>query len=147
MPTPEVPCKSSLAGTEATGTGNVNVRLNGAITLGTLDEANVEIADAARNENEIIFGMLTPEVNALKGMGYHPNAFISGDNTAMAVLDFLEKGWNGENFSEVTSTTPWRLASSPPTTAGIVRRSTVLPPCSALSADQDKNAELTSTWK
>ena len=77
--------------------------LNGAITLGTLDGANVEIADAAGHENEIIFGMLTPEVNALKGMGYHPNAFISGDNTAMAVLDFLEKGWNGENFSEVTS--------------------------------------------
>jgi len=77
--------------------------LNGAITLGTLDGANVEIADAAGHENEIIFGMLTPEVNALKGMGYHPNAFISGDNTAMAVLDFLEKGWNGENFNEVTS--------------------------------------------
>ena len=77
--------------------------LNGAITLGTLDGANVEIADAAGHENEIIFGMLTPEVNALKGMGYHPNAFINGDNTAMAVLDFLEKGWNGENFNEVTS--------------------------------------------
>ena len=77
--------------------------LNGAITLGTLDGANVEIADAAGHENEIIFGMLTPEVNALKGMGYHPGAFINGDNTAMAVLDFLEKGWNGENFSEVTS--------------------------------------------
>mgnify|MGYP003189339711 FL=1 len=102
MPASEVSEQISLAGTEASGTGNMKFMLNGAITLGTLDGANVEIADAAGHENEIIFGMLTPEVNALKGMGYHPNAFISGDNTAMAVLDFLEKGWNGENFSEVT---------------------------------------------
>ena len=103
MPASEVSEQISLAGTEASGTGNMKFMLNGAITLGTLDGANVEIADAAGHENEIIFGMLTPEVNALKGMCYHPNAFISGDNTAMAVLDFLEKGWNGENFSEVTS--------------------------------------------
>ena len=103
MPASEVSEQISLAGTEASGTGNMKFMLNGAITLGTLDGANVEIADAAGHENEIIFGMLTPEVNALKGMGYHPNAFISGDNTAMAVLDFLETGWNGENFSEVTS--------------------------------------------
>ncbi len=103
MPASEVSEQISLAGTEASGTGNMKFMLNGAITLGTLDGANVEIADAAGHENEIICGMLTPEVNALKGMGYHPNAFINGDNTAMAVLDFLEKGWNGENFSEVTS--------------------------------------------
>ena len=103
MPASEVSEQISLAGTEASGTGNIKFMLNGAITLGTLDGANVEIADAAGHENEIIFGMLTPEVNALKGMGYHPNAFINGDNTAMAVLDFLEKGWNGENFNEVTS--------------------------------------------
>ena len=103
MPASEVSEQISLAGTEASGTGNMKFMLNGAITLGTLDGANVEIADAAGHENEIIFGMLTPEVNALKGMGYHPNAFINGDNTAMAVLDFLEKGWNGENVNEVTS--------------------------------------------
>ena len=103
MPASEVSEQISLAGTEASGTGNMKFMLNGAITLGTLDGANVEIADAAGHENEIIFGMLTPEVNALKGMGYHPNAFIQGDNTAMAVLDLLERGWNGENFTEITS--------------------------------------------
>ena len=103
MPTSEVSEQISLAGTEASGTGNMKFMLNGAITLGTLDGANVEIADAAGKDNEIIFGMLTPEVNALKGMGYHPQAFISDDNVAMAVLDMLEKGWNGENFSEVTN--------------------------------------------
>ena len=103
MPASEVSEQISLAGTEASGTGNMKSMLNGAVTLGTLDGANVEIADAAGHDNEIIFGMLTPEVNALKGMGYHPSAFISGDNTAMAVLDLLERGWNGENFSEITN--------------------------------------------
>ena len=103
MPASEVSEQISLAGTEASGTGNMKFMLNGAVTLGTLDGANVEIADAAGHDNEIIFGMLTPEVNALKGMGYHPSAFISGDNTAMAVLDLLERGWNGENFSEITN--------------------------------------------
>ena len=103
MPASEVSEQISLAGTEASGTGNMKFMLNGAITLGTLDGANVEIADAAGKDNEIIFGMLTPEFNALKGMGYHPQAFISDDNVAMAVLDMLEKGWNGENFSEVTN--------------------------------------------
>ena len=103
MPASEVSEQISLAGTEASGTGNMKFMLNGAITLGTLDGANVEIADAAGKDNEIISGMLTPEVNALKGMGYHPQAFISDDNVAMAVLDMLEKGWNGENFSEITN--------------------------------------------
>ena len=103
MPASEVSEQISLAGTEASGTGNMKFMLNGAITLGTLDGANVEIADAAGHENEIIFGMLTPEVNALKGMGYHPQAYISDDNVAMAVLDLLERGWNGENFTEITN--------------------------------------------
>ena len=103
IPASELSEQISLAGTEASGTGNMKFMLNGAITLGTLDGANVEIADAAGKDNEIIFGMLTPEVNALKGMGYHPQAFISDDNVAMAVLDMLEKGWNGENFSEITN--------------------------------------------
>ena len=103
MPASEVSEQISLACTEASGTGNMKFMLNGAVTLGTLDGANVEIADAAGQDNEIIFGMLTPEVNALKGMGYHPQAFIADDNVAMAVLDLFERGWNGENFSEVTS--------------------------------------------
>ena len=103
MPAAEVSEQISLAGTEASGTGNMKFMLNGAITLGTLDGANVEIADAAGKENELIFGMLTPEVNNLKQVGYHPSAFIMGDDVANAALNFLERGWNGENFNEVTS--------------------------------------------
>ena len=110
MPAAEVSEQISLAGTEASGTGNMKFMLNGAITLGTLDGANVEIADAAGKENELIFGMLTPEVNNLKQVGYHPNAFITGDDVANAALNFLERGWNGENFHEVTE----NLRSSDP---------------------------------
>ena len=110
MPAAEVSEQISLAGTEASGTGNMKFMLNGAITLGTLDGANVEIADAAGKENELIFGMLTPEVNNLKQVGYHPSAFIMGDDVANAALNFLERGWNGENFHEVTE----NLRSSDP---------------------------------
>ena len=110
MPASEVSEQISLAGTEASGTGNMKFMLNGAITLGTLDGANVEIADAAGHENEIIFGMRTPEVNALKAMGYHPSMFIGKDDVALEVLSFLEHGWNGENFREVAE----NLRSSDP---------------------------------
>ena len=110
MPASEVSEQISLAGTEASGTGNMKFMLNGAITLGTLDGANVEIADAAGHDNEIIFGMRTPEVNALKAMGYHPSMFIGKDDVALEVLSFLEHGWNGENFREVTD----NLRSSDP---------------------------------
>ena len=103
MPASEVSEQISLAGTEASGTGNMKFMMNGAITLGTLDGANVEIAQAAGEENEIIFGMRTHEVDALKAMGYHPSMFIHNDEVAMEVLDFLEKGWNGENFHEVVN--------------------------------------------
>lgn len=103
MPASEVSEQISLAGTEASGTGNMKFMLNGAITLGTLDGANVEIADAAGKENEIIFGMLTPEVNSLKSFGYHPSGFINTNDEAEEVLSFIEKGWNGESFNEIAN--------------------------------------------
>ena len=103
MPASEISEQISLAGTEASGTGNMKFMLSGAITLGTLDGANVEIADAAGKDNEIIFGMLTEEVDNLKRFGYHPSGFINSNDTAGAVLDFLEKGWNGESFHEIVN--------------------------------------------
>ena len=103
MPASEVSEQISLAGTEASGTGNMKFMLNGAVTLGTLDGANVEIAEAAGLENEIIFGMRTPEVNDLKKFGYHPSGFIIACPEASQVLDFLERGWNGESFHEIAS--------------------------------------------
>lgn len=103
MPASEVSEQISLAGTEASGTGNMKFMLNGAITLGTLDGANVEIAEAAGRDNEIIFGMLTPEVESLKKFGYHPAGYISTNEEVCAVLNFLEKGWNGESFTEIVN--------------------------------------------
>ena len=103
MPASEVSEQISLAGTEASGTGNMKFMLNGAITLGTLDGANVEIADAAGMGNEVIFGMRTEEVNALKAMGYHPSMFANRDEVTLEVLNFLEKGWNGEDFHEIVN--------------------------------------------
>ena len=103
MPASEVSEQISLAGTEASGTGNMKFMLSGAITLGTLDGANVEIVQAAGMENEIIFGMLTEEVEHLKQMGYHPSMFIRNDDEAMQVLNFLEKGFGGDDFHEIVN--------------------------------------------
>ena len=110
MPASEISEQISLAGTEASGTGNMKFMLNGAITLGTLDGANVEIAQAAGMENEIIFGMRTEEVEHLKELGYHPNSFLHTDDIAQEVLDFLEKGFNGDSFHEIVN----NLRSSDP---------------------------------
>ncbi len=103
MPASEISEQISLAGTEASGTGNMKFMLNGAITLGTLDGANVEIAAAAGEENEIIFGMRTPQVNELKHFGYHPNAFLAGNDVASRALAFMQQGWNGEHFDELVN--------------------------------------------
>ncbi len=101
MPASEISEQISLAGTEASGTGNMKFMLNGALTLGTLDGANVEIADHAGIENEIIFGIKTNEVNDLRRFGYSPNAFISQDGIAKEVLTFCERGFAGATFPEI----------------------------------------------
>ena len=110
MPASEISEQISLAGTEASGTGNMKFMLNGAITLGTLDGANVEIAEAAGIENEIIFGMRTKEAQELARFGYHPSTYIDACPELANALDFMEKGWNGDSFHELAS----NLRSSDP---------------------------------
>ena len=84
----------STASKEASGTGNMKFMLNGAITLGTLDGANVEIADAAGKENELIFGMLTPEVNNYENNGgYNPEEIFNTDQDIRRVLMQLINGY------------------------------------------------------
>ena len=103
MPAAEISEQISLAGTEASGTGNMKFMLNGAPTLGTLDGANIEIAAAAGKENFFQFGMLTQQVGELRRFGYLPSSFISDDEIAGEVLGFLERGLDGKNFSEIVS--------------------------------------------
>ncbi len=104
MPAADISEQISLAGTEASGTGNMKLMINGAVTLGTLDGANVEIHDAVGDENMILFGMRTPEVNELKRMGYNPESYYHNNAELRKVIDFINGGFGGKQFSEISGT-------------------------------------------
>ncbi|MDO5124050.1 MAG: glycogen/starch/alpha-glucan phosphorylase [Eubacteriales bacterium] len=91
MPAAEISEQISLAGTEASGTGNMKFMINGAVTLGTLDGANVEIFDAVGKENILLFGMTTPEVQALKRQGYNPCDIYNSNYALRSTVDELRR--------------------------------------------------------
>ena len=103
MPASEISEQISLAGTEASGTGNMKLMLNGALTMGTYDGANVEIHEAVGDDNIFIFGMSTPEVNQLKAEGYNPEKIYNSHAVIKSVLEKMYKGINGATFEEVAN--------------------------------------------
>ncbi len=116
FPASELSEQISTAGTEASGTGNMKMALNGALTIGTLDGANIEIGEEVGDENIFIFGLTTPEVADLRVAGYNPWEYYNGNPELKAALDMIGNGffsveepgryraiydnltWNGDNY-------------------------------------------------
>jgi starch phosphorylase len=82
----------STAGKEASGTGNMKFAMNGALTIGTLDGANIEIRDAVGHENFFLFGLTAPQVEATKNAGYHPRAIYEANPVLREVVDSIANG-------------------------------------------------------
>jgi starch phosphorylase len=91
----------STAGKEASGTGNMKFMLNGALTIGTLDGANVEMRAEAGAENFFLFGLTVDEVEAVKRSGYRPSDYIENTHELAAVLDLIANGTFSHGDTEV----------------------------------------------
>ncbi len=104
IPSADISEQISLASTEASGTGNMKLMMNGAVTLGTEDGANVEIHEAVGDDNILIFGMQTPEVLALQKNGYSPMQYYNNNAELRQALDFIGKGIAGQPFDNIYNT-------------------------------------------
>ena len=91
----------STAGKEASGTGNMKFMLNGALTIGTLDGANVEMREEVGAENFFLFGLSAPEVEALRQRGYQPGDYLASNDELRSTLDLIANGYFSHGDREV----------------------------------------------
>ena len=103
IPAADVSEQISPAGTEASGTGNMKLMLNGAVTLGTWDGANVEIGQSVGEDNIFVFGMRTPEVQQLKKSGYYPSELYLSDPVLKQAIDMIGKDIAGDRFDQIAT--------------------------------------------
>ena len=101
MPAADISEQISLAGTEASGTGNMKLMMNGAVTLGTLDGANVEISEAVGEDNIFLFGLRADEAEALQKQGYQPQYLYNNDPLIHRALDVMLRGFGGRSYGDV----------------------------------------------
>ncbi len=101
IPASEVSEQISLAGKEASGTSNMKFMINGAVTLGTLDGANVEICERVGDDNIFIFGIKTEEVERAWRAGYNSSTIYTHNDEIKRVVDRLRAGFDGESFSDI----------------------------------------------
>ena len=101
MPASEVSEQISIAGKEASGTGNMKFMINGAVTMGTMDGANVEIYEHVGADNIFIFGLTSDQVHSLYQGGYEPTQYYRSNYRIRRVVDMLRNGIGGVSFKEL----------------------------------------------
>ena len=110
MPETEISEQISTAGKETSGRGNMKFMINGALTIGTLDGANVEMEEKVGEDNIFIFGMDAKQVEELWKRGYDATAFYNNNTTLKRVIEALKTGFDGEKFDDIAN---YLLVNSP----------------------------------
>ncbi len=103
IPAAEISEQISMAGKEASGTGCMKLMINGALTLGTLDGANVEMQAAAGADNMFIFGLTAPEVQELLAKGYRSALYYTSNERLARIVNYLHTGFAGESFGDIAN--------------------------------------------
>ena len=111
MPATDVTEQISLAGREASGTGNMKAVLNGALMICTEDGANIEICDKCGKNNHFSFGLTTDQVDEMWRKGYNPNKYYEQDDRIKTVISMLTKGFDGESFADIADYLLWKGGS------------------------------------